>query len=57
MAMRQAGNEEGKGEGSKGNVNNNEAGWWVIQRARAARQWQWQQGLQASGLGQQQRGQ
>ncbi len=55
MVTRLMGDEEGKDEGSKGNGDYNEAGAWATERARAARQWQWQQGWWASGRQWQQR--
>jgi hypothetical protein len=50
MVTKLAGDKEGKGKGSKGNGDDNEDGAQATERARAVRQWQWQQGWRASGL-------
>ncbi len=39
MVTRLGGNKEGKGKGGKGGGDDNEGGAWVMERARAARQW------------------
>jgi hypothetical protein len=49
MVTRLTGGKEGKGEGRKGNGDDNEGGVQGTERARAARRWQRQQGWQASG--------
>ncbi len=56
MVTRMASDEEGKGKGSKGDGDDDEGGTRVTERARAARQWQQQQGWRASGRQRQQRG-
>jgi hypothetical protein len=56
MVTRLVGNKEGKGEGGKGDGDDDEGGAQATERARAARQWQRQQGWQASGRQWQQRG-
>ncbi len=57
MVTRLAGNKEGKGKGSKGDGDDNEGGTQATERARAARQWQRQQGWQVSRWRRQRRGQ
>ncbi len=57
MVTRLTGDKEGKGEGGKGNGDDNDGGTRATERARAARQWRWQQGWRASGRQRQQRGQ
>jgi hypothetical protein len=52
MVTRMVGNKEGKnkgGEGGKGDGDEDEGGARAMERARAARQWQRQQGWQVSG--------
>ncbi len=56
MVTRLAGDEEGKGEGGKGDGDDDEGGARATERARAARQWRWQQGWRASRRRRQQRG-
>ncbi len=48
MVTRLAGDKEGKGEGGKGDGDDDEGDTGAMKRARAARQWQRQQGWQAS---------
>ena len=48
MVTRLAGDEEGKGNCGKGNGDDNEGGARATERARAARQWRWQQGWWAN---------